>query len=275
MAQVYLKEYIRSIPIMALQKFLTNCMFQYLVRSIIIYKNKNHNLFNISEYSNFLTPNIFKSVAENIQKVTDNDSNSDEAFANAVLEIVQQIQYNSSGVKFPIETLLEYSGDCDPLSLLAASILKAGGLDVVLFYYETSPISHMNVGVHLAEEPIYLYGKSVFYFEYKDKKYFTVETIADYWKVGDQPEGLVGFEPIIISLENFDNTSFLQISANLDSPLLPSLISLNLVPDFLQVKEGETFINVSGSISPEYANQLVFVNIVYDSFFSYDVIKRV
>ncbi len=239
------------------------------------YKNKNHNLFNISEYSNFLTPNIFKSVAENIQKVTDNDSNSDEAFANAVLEIVQQIQYNSSGAKFPIETLLDYSGDCDPLSLLAASILKAGGLDVVLFYYETSPISHMNVGVHLAEEPIYLYGKNVFYFEYNDKKYFTVETIADYWKVGDQPEGLVGIEPIIISLENFDNTSFLQISANLDSPLLPSLISLNLVSDFLKVKEGETFINVSGSISPEYPNQLVFINIVYDSFFSYDIIRSV
>jgi hypothetical protein len=239
------------------------------------YKNKNHDLFNISEYSNFLTPNIFKSFAENIQKVTDNDSNSDEAFVNAVLEIVQQIQYNSSGAKFPIETLLDYSGDCDPLSLLTASILKAGGLDVVLFYYETSPISHVNVGVHLAEEPIYLYGKNVFYFEYKDKKYFTVETIADYWRVGDQPEGLVGIEPTIISLENFDNTSFLQISANLDSPLLPSLISLDLVPDFLQVKKGETFINVSGSISPEYPNQLVFVNIVYDSFFSYDIIKRV
>ena len=239
------------------------------------YKNKNHNLFNISEYSNFLTPNIFKSFAENIQKVTDNDSNSDEAFVNAVLEIVQKIQYNSSGAKFPIETLLDYSGDCDPLSLLTASILKAGGLDVVLFYYETSPISHVNVGVHLAEEPIYLYGNNVSYFEYKDKKYFTVETIADYWRVGDQPEGLVGVEPTIISLENFDNTSFLQISANLDSPLLPSLISLDLVPDFVQVKEGETFINVSGSISPEYPNQLVFVNIVYDSVFSYDIIKRV
>jgi len=239
------------------------------------YKNQNHNLFDISEYSNFLTPNIFKSIAENIQKVTDKDSKSDEAFANAVLEIVQQIQYNSSGAKFPIETLVEYSGDCDPLSLLAASILKAGGLDVVLFYYETTPISHMNVGVHLAEEPIYLYGKSPFYFEYEDKKYFTVETIADYWKVGDQPEGLTGFEPIIISLENYDNTSLLEISANLESPLLPSLISLNLDPDFLQVKDGETFINVSGSISPEYPNQLVLIHIVHDSFFSYNIINKV
>ncbi len=229
------------------------------------YQSQNHNTFNIGDFSKFVTPNVFKSIAENIQNVTRNDPYGNEVFANAVLKIVQQIPYNKTSVKFPIETMVDNSGDCDTLSLLAASIMKAGGLDVVLFLYENSPISHMNVGVHLLNDPIYR-GLKPFYYEYDDKKYFTAETVGKNWKVGDQPQSYTSTEPKIISLENYEKTSSAQVSSNLDSPLIPSSISLSLIPESLEVKEEGTTITISGSISPKYPKQPVIININHESF---------
>ncbi|MEJ2241679.1 MAG: hypothetical protein P8Y18_06015 [Candidatus Bathyarchaeota archaeon] len=250
----------------------------YLSIPVLLYNHyvsQRHDLYNISEYSNYITPNMFKSIAENIQKVINTDSHEDEIFANAVLEIIQRIEYNSSNIKFPIETLVENSGDCDPLSILTASILKAGGLDVVLFFYSISPISHDNVGVQLAEEPIYQIGTNPFYHEYEGKKYYAVETVGDYWNVGDQPESLHEFQPQIISFEDHRDTSPLQISSNLDNPLLPSSISLNLSPNYLEEKMEEPALNVSGFISTKYQNQPVFVNIIHDSYESFNIFKTV
>ena len=62
-----------------------------------------------------------------------------------------QIPYAVNDIKYPVETIVENSGKCDTLSLLAASIMKAGGLDVVLLYFKD--VHHMNVGVYLPYEP--------------------------------------------------------------------------------------------------------------------------
>jgi len=230
------------------------------------YQRQNHNTLNIEDFSKFVTPNVFRSIAENIQNVTGNMPYNDEVFANAVLEIVHQISYNKTKVKFPTETIVDNSGDCDTLSLLVASIMKAGDLDVVLLFYEDSPIGHINVGVHLLNEPVYhTKGSKPFYYEYNDKKYFTAESTGENWKVGDQPQDYINTEPKIISIENHEKTSFAEISSNLDSPLIPSSISLSLIPESLKVEEGRTNITISGSISPRYPKQQVTVNIKYES----------
>lgn len=231
------------------------------------YQRQSHNTFNIQDFSKFVTPNIFNSIAEDIQNVTGNFPHSDEIFANAVLEIVQQIPYNKSNVKFPAETVVNNSGDCDLLSLLAASIMKAGGLDVVLFYYEVSPVSHMNVGVHLLTDPVYhTTGIKPTHYEYSNKKYFSAETAGKNWKVGDQPQSYINTEPKIINLKNLNETSLANIASNLDSPLIPSTISLSLLPESLQVNEGQTNITISGSISPRFPNQQVTVKIDHESY---------
>jgi hypothetical protein len=230
------------------------------------YQKQNHNTFNIEDFSKFVTPNVFRSIAENVQNVTRNMPYSDEVFANAVLEIVHQIQYNKTDLKFPTETIVDNSGDCDTLSLLAASIMKAGDLDVVLLFYEDSHVSHINIGVHLLNEPVYYTkGTKPFYYEYNDKKYFTAESTGDNWKVGDQPQDYISTEPKIISIKNHEKTSFAQISSNLDSPLIPSSISLSLIPESLKVEDGGTNITISGSISPRYPKQQVTVNINHES----------
>lgn len=53
--------------------------------------------------------------------------------------------------KYPVEVIVENEGDCDLLSFVAASIMMAGGLDIVLLYYESQ--KHMNVGVNLTHAP--------------------------------------------------------------------------------------------------------------------------
>ena len=99
------------------------------------YHSKSHVVYSDRDYGKFVTPSVFKFVAESIQNVTRDLPNSDEQFANAVLMLVRQVAYVKSSVKYPVEAIVDNSGDCDVLSLLAASIMKAGGLDVVLLVF--------------------------------------------------------------------------------------------------------------------------------------------
>jgi hypothetical protein len=92
------------------------------------YNNESHLMRGDGDYAKFVTPIVFKSIAQNIQNLTRDKPHSDEQFANAVLMLVRQISYVKSDVKYPVEAMVENSGDCDVLSLLVASIMKAGML---------------------------------------------------------------------------------------------------------------------------------------------------
>ncbi len=152
------------------------------------------------------------------------------------------------------------------LSLLAASIMKAGGLDVVLLYYKDRSPSHMNVGVYLPYTPIYqTEWMASTYFEYNDKKYWMAEcTSQGDWKVGDQPISLIGARASIISLEDCEETSPAYVSSSLDRPLLSSSISINLSPGPSIVGERALALTISGSISPAYSGQRVVTYVTQD-----------
>jgi hypothetical protein len=231
------------------------------------YSGKTHSLRDDSEYAAFVTPDAFQSIAENIWDVTRDKPRSYEEFANTVLQLVHQIPYAIGDVKYPVETLVENSGKCDTLSLLAASIMKAGGLDVVLLYHKE--VHHINVGVHLPYEP---HGSWWWLpptgYEFNGKTYWIAEcTPATEWKVGDVPPLLTDTRPWIISLENSEKKSPAHISATLDSPLTPSSISINLSSEPLEISSRERTLTISGSISPVYPNENVTV------YFSQDLIS--
>ncbi len=221
------------------------------------YNAKTHRLADDSEYAALVTPDAFKSIAENIRNLTRDNTRSDEAFANAVLMLVHQIPYATSDVKYPIETLVEDSGKCDTLSLLAASIMKAGGLDVALLYFKE--VHHINVGVYLPYEP---HGTWWWLpptgYEFDGKKYWIAEcTPAMEWKVGDVPPLLAGEQPWIISLENSETSSPAHVSSKLGIPLNSSSISINLSSEPSDISDNERTLTITGSISPEYANESV------------------
>jgi hypothetical protein len=223
------------------------------------YSAKTHRLADDSEYATLVTPDAFQPIAESIRNLTRDKPRSDEEFANAVLMLVHQIPYNISDVKYPVETLIENSGKCDTLSLLAASIMKAGGLDVVLLYFKE--VHHINVGVYLPDEP---HGTWWWLpptgYEFDGKKYWIAEcTPAMEWKVGDVPPLLADEQPWIISLENSEASSPAQVSSKLGSPLNSSSISINLSSDPSDIIDNERTLIISGSISPGYANETVAV----------------
>jgi hypothetical protein len=221
------------------------------------YRGKTHSISYDDDYSKFVTPDAVRSIAVNIRNITHDKLRSDEEFANAVLMLVHQLPYAIGDLKYPIETLVDNSGKCDTLSLLAASIMKAGGLDVVLLYYKE--LHHMNVGVYLPDEPFRtVWWVAPTYYECSGKKYWMAEcTPATNWKVGDRPDLLAGAKPLIISLENCDKSSPACVSSSLDSPLIPSSISINLSSEDLNIGGGERALTISGSISPEYSGESV------------------
>jgi len=232
------------------------------------YRSKSHYIYRDSDYSKFVTPDAVKSISENIQKVTHNTTHGDEQFANAVLELVHQISYTKSKAKYPVETLVDDSGDCDVLSYLAASIMKAGGLDVVLLHYKERSPSHMNVGVYLPSTPFYRsWWTPPKFYEYDGKKYWVAEcTGGGSWKVGDQPSKFAGAKARIVSLENCEKSSPAHVSSSLDGPLTPSSISINLSPEPLNVEERACRLKISGSISPAFPWQRVVVYVSQDGF---------
>jgi hypothetical protein len=245
----------------------SHTLYTYVPPSLYdYYQGETHILGYDGDYSKFVTPDAFESVADNIRNVTRDLPYSDEQFADAVLTLIHQIPYAIGAVTYPVETLVDNSGDCYVLSLLAASIMKAGGLDVVLLYYEDAIPSHVNVGVYLPYTPAYhswwMTSKG---FEYDNKTYWMAEcTAATDWRVGDCPPTLADAKPTIIPLENCEESSPAQVSSSLDNPLVPSSISINLSPENSSLEGNEQALTISGSISPACSGKNVMMYVGQD-----------
>jgi hypothetical protein len=228
------------------------------------YGNESCKVNKDADYVRLVTPKVVEPIAARIKNLTSALPNGDEQFANAVLGLVHQIPYNVTGPKFPVETLVDNSADCTALSLLAASIMKAGGLDVVLIHYTGISPGHINVGVYLPYRPAF---HTVFMaptsFEYANKTYWTAEATAEAdWKVGDQSGSLAVAQPVIIPLDNVEDSSIGRVSASLSLPLLPSSIDLSLSQQQSSDRENGRSLIISGSILPAQSNNsiIVYVN---------------
>jgi len=234
------------------------------------YGNMSHTVNDDSDYAKFVTPQAVAHIAENIQNITRNMPYSDEQFADAVLALVHQMTYVINGAQYPVETLITNSGDCVALSILAASIMQAGGLDVVLIHYIGITPGHMNVGVYLPYKPFYhTAGEAPTDFVYNNKTYWTAETTpAENWKVGDQWSSITNAESVIIPLQNTEQSPPAQVSSSLNIPLLPSSITINTSQE-----QSIRALTISGSISPAYSGESV--SIYVSSGLSYDYFTTV
>jgi len=225
------------------------------------YANESHSINGDSEYARFITPQAVEGIAKSIEEVTSDKPYSDEQFADAVLSLVHQIPYNITGAMYPIETIMDNSGDCAALSILAASIMKAGGLDVVLIHYTGINPGHMNIGVYLPNTPAFhtllMWPTS---FNYDNKTYWTAEATAKTdWKVGDQSESLANAQAIIIPLDSCEKMSPGEVSSSLDNSLLNSSLSINLSQVSSMVEQDMRCLLISGSIQPPFAGQNVTI----------------
>ncbi|MEM3766213.1 MAG: Ig-like domain-containing protein [Candidatus Bathyarchaeia archaeon] len=226
------------------------------------YKGRDHSCYSRSDYLKFITPDAVRPIADRIWSICQSQSHSEEQFANAVLMVVHQIPYVVSSPKYPVETIVENSGDCDVFSLLAASIMKAKGMDVVLFDWTDK--AHMNIGVYLSETPVYARGGSVWYISYNSKRYYIAEctgycsgaNATSGWRVGECPDDLKQASATIIPLNNVEMSSPAQVSASVDADLSTSYFATLTRSPSPPYYVGQQ-IQIQGTISPAHVGKNV------------------
>jgi hypothetical protein len=215
------------------------------------YTEENHLSASSSDFPKFVTPYALKPIADKLWEIYDNEEN----FANGALMIVHQITYAvTMPAKYPIETITDSQGDCDLFSYIAASIMKAGGLDVVLLYYEKQ--THMNIGVHLSNAPKDT-RENVYYVTHDGTRYYVAECTGgnweDGWRVGECPTDLKQVSAEVITLENAEEMAPGQVSASFTA-LEPSTLSLEVSPS-ISIQNGA--ITIYGQLAPTMLNENV------------------
>ena len=222
---------------------ITETLYEY-------YTSQSHLMPNY-DFSRFVTPDALKPIADDLWTIYDNE----EDFANGVLMLVHQIPYlESDPQKYPVEVMAENEGDCDLFSIIAASIMKAGGLDVVLLLLEQH--DHMWVGVHLPESPKDA-RTQVYFYRNEGIKYYVAETTGGNWetgwRVGECPEILQQAAAQVIPLTNYEQKAPGQVSSGYSVPDSSS-IYMSLSTNFVV---SESSVEITGSISPSLAGENV------------------
>jgi hypothetical protein len=215
------------------------------------YMEKNHRLPSSTAFSTFVTPYALQPIADRLWEIYDNE----EDFVNGVLMFVHQITYvETAPAKYPVETMVDRQGDCDLFSFIAASIMTAGGIDVVLLYYEEQ--AHMNIGVHLSNAPQDA-RDSVYSVTHGDIRYYVAESTGgnwrDGWRVGECPAELKQVSAEVLTLEDAEQVAPGQVSASF-SAMEPSALSLEVSPS-ISIENGA--ITIRGQLAPEMPNENV------------------
>jgi len=215
------------------------------------YAERSHSLTSSSEFSKFVTPYALQPIADRLWEIYDEE----EDFTNGVLMMVHQITYvETTPGKYPVETMVDGQGDCDLFSFIASSVIKAGGLDVVLLYYEEQ--SHMNIGVHLSSAPEDA-RDSVFYVTQDGTRYYVAECTGgnweDGWRVGECPADLKEVSAEIVTLENAEEVAPGQVSASFTA-MEPSGLSLEVSP-IISIQNSAVIIG--GQLAPQIPNENV------------------
>ncbi len=230
----------------------TNYQLKVSVPDILYenYSSKDHGLY-YYDFSKFVTPDALKPIADDLWSIYNNK----EDFANGVLMLVHQIPYvESDPQKYPVETIVENQGDCDLFTIVAASIMKAGGLDVVLLLIEAQ--DHMLLGVHLPESPKDA-RSTVYFYRYEGEKYYVAETTGANWekgwRVGECPEILQRNLAKVIPLGNYEREAPGQVSSRYSIPD-SSAIYVSLSTNFAVANNN---VKISGSLSPSLAGETV------------------
>ncbi len=213
------------------------------------YQEKSHYIITLTDFTKFVTPYALKPIADCLRQIYP----ADEDFANGALMIVHQMTYiETKDGKYPAETLVDNQGDCDVFSYVAASIMKAGGLDVALLDYQEQ--AHMNIGVHLPNPPEDA-REGVYKITNQDTEYYIAETTGDNWtrgwRVGECPDIVKEAPAQVLTLENAEEITPGQVSASFKQ-LESSQISIEMWPPIAMEQTSVTF---KGSITPAKANE--------------------
>lgn len=146
-------------------------IFSIPTKTYIAYKAKPRSLNNNNEnYCRYVTPketsifDLTTKIAEGYLGPRWRDRKID--LAELIVDFVHQIPYQDREVdyvKYPVETLCEYGGNCIDLSVLGATMLEISGIESCFIGTE----DHLFLGVDVKSNGHYI--------EHNGKKYYTIE----------------------------------------------------------------------------------------------------
>jgi len=140
---------------------------------------------------------VIKDLAAELKSLANNQNYNSKETVNFILSFVQDqgnIKYlednETKGCneywRYPVETLVDQTGDCEDTTVLFASIIDELEYDVVLLLYiwdqDGEDLGHLAGGVHLS-------GSNGHYVKDSNgKKYYYCETTASDFKIGELPK---------------------------------------------------------------------------------------
>jgi hypothetical protein len=172
-------------------------------KEVTIYGNISEEVWVPDSYRSMVNDpaqeDLYRALLEEFKQIKDSKGLSDDEYLELMTTFVQSLTYETitdNPVKFPIETVVDGSGDCDDKSLLLAGLLSREGYRVGLMSF--GPEAHMAVGVTDDE------------FQYKNTTYAYIETTnlsfvgvpADILRGGRMLQS----DPIIIPIGNGTRT---------------------------------------------------------------------
>ncbi len=124
---------------------------------------------------------FFGDVLGALHQVRDSLGLDSDRYAELLTVFAQSLVYETDPVdlepKFPVETFVDGTGDCDDKTLLLAGLLAREGYDVAILMFE--PEKHVALGIRSADLP------------YRDTGYAFVETTSGGF-IGMVPDSLTG-----------------------------------------------------------------------------------
>lgn len=121
-------------------------------KEVIIYGNVSEDVWVSDSYRSMVNDpaqeDMYRALAEEFKKIKNDKGLSDDEFLELMTTFVQSLRYETltdNPAKYPVETVVEGSGDCDDKSLLLAGLLSREGYRVALMSF--GPEEHMAVGV--------------------------------------------------------------------------------------------------------------------------------
>jgi hypothetical protein len=121
-------------------------------KEVTIYGNISEEIWVSDSYRSMVNDpaqeDLYRALCGEFNQIKNGHGLSDDEYLELITTFVQSLRYETlsdNPAKFPIETVVDGSGDCDDKSLLLAGLLSHEGYKVALMSF--GPEAHMAVGV--------------------------------------------------------------------------------------------------------------------------------
>ena len=161
------------------------------------YKEQQHFIREYRDYMNFITKEEMAiiEIAQILRNISSEKEFNNLDEVNFIMSFVHSLKYSednlTAGVgeypRYPIETLVDQTGDCEDSSALLISLLESLGYEtaMILIPEAWEDYGHAAVGVNLTG------AKGIYYVLNEGKEneisYYYAETTAEGWKLGEIP----------------------------------------------------------------------------------------